>query len=65
MLTYADLHNPAITQFGAFLSCPDCGGQYSADRADYFMEMDDDPLICGYCETPLVLARLVIEVLEK
>lgn len=65
MLTYADLHNPAITHFGAFLWCADCGVQDSADRADHYLAPDDAPIRCPYCAQFLTLARYTIEVLEK
>ena len=43
--------------------CPQCGAEYSADRADYFMAKPSDTVIeceCGY-EMELVTKHTVIE----
>lgn len=40
---------------GRFLFCPECMGEYSAYRGDYFMRDPDVPFTC--CDgTPLVIA---------
>lgn len=35
------------------LYCLDCYGEYSANKADYFMMSDDDPFMC--CNVPMIL----------
>ncbi len=46
-----------------FMFCAQCGAEYSADRADYFMAKPSDLVIeceCGY-EMELVTKRTVVE----
>lgn len=40
---------------GTLLLCQYCGGEYSANPADYFQHKGDDILTC--CEMPLILVR--------
>lgn len=47
---------------GEFICCvnPDCddyGNHYSATRGDYFLAPDDQPIRCGTCQAPMILAR--------
>lgn len=50
---------------GAFLLCPVCGTQWSADYNDYFWLPDDKELVCSLSSCfhePLVFARDTVKV---
>lgn len=62
-LTKAELPESTLTT-GISLYCRRCHEHYSAQHGDYFAVEDSTPMICGECETPLVLARKVMAIHE-
>lgn len=57
-LLYGDL--PKSTDTGFSLLCEEAceeAGPWSATRGDYFLCADDLPVICGTCESPMVLVQ--------
>lgn len=60
-MNYGQLPNTTGTgQPQPSMLCDDCGsGPYSAERGDYFMFRDDEPVTCGECDGPMVLVREV------
>lgn len=38
-----------------FAYCPECGAEWSADRGDYFLMVDEDTFDCGRCGAELEL----------
>jgi hypothetical protein len=44
---------------GEFLWCPECGGEFSATRGDYFWKPPAEPFVCDDCDQePLRLATV-------
>ena len=67
MVTKGDLvgKNYGTNDKGFLLCTGDCGGQFSANEADYFWMRDDDVFKC--CNEPMVLAKEVrtVEILKE
>jgi hypothetical protein len=64
-VTVADLKQQSGMGPHPSLVCLECGAEYSANKADYFMSAPSYVFKC--CGTPMVLAtkRIVYDIMEK